>query len=173
MATNSRSFFAVVDPSEPDEDMLGDPFEYGSPRKGRKRHKHSAYVAGIVATRAAMNETQAAIAERVGLSVPTLTKVYFRELERGLEMLKAAILERQVRKAIEDGSAASARLALEQIEKAELANGQRKRPGSGDRPRSADATPSEPTGKKELARQAALTAGEGSDWGDDLKFPLN
>lgn len=135
--------------------------------RGRPRIEWSTEVAETVAQMAALGDTQEDIAAAVGLSVKTLKRIYAGELEDGAKVIRRAILAGQMKKAV-DGNTQAARFVESVLTKgaasafaAKFAEPTRER-RSPQGPRK---------GKKELALEAAATAGQGSEWGDDLLGP--
>jgi hypothetical protein len=116
--------------------------------------------------------TQEMIAQRVGLSVPTLTKYYFRELEGGPALARQALIGVMWRKAMV-GNVGAARWIDDKLSKGEL-DEFLARTGASATPCAAGATrspnPKEPpAGKKAQANEAAQTAHEGTEWGNLLR----
>lgn len=109
-------------------------------------------MAETVALLASLKVAQVDIALRVGLTVPTLVKYYFRELEQGAALIKAVVAEAQLRQA-KKGVVGAARFLREEFEKAEV----RARPAP-----TRAARPPRP-GKKEERQAAAeaVTSGPG------------
>lgn len=99
------------------------------------------------------------IALRTGLSEPTLRKYYFRELSYGTKMLRAEVVGMVMEKA-KTGNVSAMKLALQILERGEAEG--------FDKPARPARSPR--LGKKEEADLAAETAGQGSDWGDDLRI---
>lgn len=104
--------------------------------------------------------TQELIAIRTGLSEPTLRKYYFRELDHGAKIIRAEVLAAQIAKA-KTGNTPAAKLVLEILARGENADFIKE--ARAPAPRAAK------VGKKEEAQQAAQTAGQDTDWGDDLR----
>ena len=111
----------------------------------------------------ATGATVEAIAGRLGLSEPTLRKYYFRELRSGAEIARQVLIEAMWNKAL--GGNVSAANFIRQ----ELARGEAEAFVTSSRP--AQTPKPTPLGKKEAAQLAATTAGQGTDWGDDLLAP--
>lgn len=144
--------------SERPKDLFGDPWTPPRDPRGRKRHARRAEIAEKVAVLKATGSTDEQIALRIGLSVPTLKKYYFRELESGADLARQVLVETMWGKAL-DGNVSAAKFIRDELPKgaaAKFAQSQRERR-------------SPPPGKKEMRAQAAETAGDGSAWGDDLK----
>ena len=110
----------------------------------------------------ATGATVEAIASRLGLSEPTLRKYYFRELRSGSELARQVLIEAMWKKAL--GGNVSAANYIRQ----EMARGDAEAFVNSSLPAQSRATP---TGKKEAAQLAATTAGQGTDWGNDLLAP--
>ncbi len=145
-------------------DLFGDPLRPYRDARGRKPHRRIAQIAEKVAVLKATGSTDEQVAERIGLSIPTLKKYYLRELTQGAARARQVLIERMWEKAL-DGSVPAAKLLREEF-----------RAGSAQafdqaqrRERRSRATPA--LGKKDQQRLDAAGAGEDSDWGDDLKAP--
>lgn len=112
----------------------------------------------MVAVLTATGSTESAIALRVGLSLPTLKKYYFRELSEAQGLARQVLIETMWAKALA-GNVAAARFIREEFPK-------------GDAAAFLASTRRDPAppriGKKEAAAQAAQTAGLESEWGEDL-----
>jgi hypothetical protein len=102
-----------------------------------------------------------AIAAQVGLSEPTLRKYYLRELEKGPDLARGRVIEAMYAKAI-GGNVTAQRAYLQLTEK-----------GQGIPPPARTRKPAEPKpealGKKAAAELEAITAHEGTGWGEILK----
>lgn len=110
---------------------------------------------------ASHGETQAAIAATVQMSVKTLARIYAEELEDGAALLRQAVLLGQTKKALE-GNTQAARLVMAEL-------GKRDAQAISDRfGETRGAAKEAPKGKKAVAAELALTAGQGTEWGDDL-----
>lgn len=144
-------------------DLFGDPWGEARGRGGRKRHRRLPQVAEKVGVLRATGATVEAIAGRLGLSEPTLRKYYFRELRSGAEIARQVLIEAMWNKAL--GGNVSAANFIRQ----ELARGEAEAFVTSSRP--AQTPKPTPLGKKEAAQLAATTAGQGTDWGDDLLAP--
>jgi hypothetical protein len=108
------------------------------------------------------------IANALGISLPTLRKNYFHELkyrETARDRLEARRLE-MAWKMAEGGNVG----AFKEFGRLMDRNDQMLAERSFTE-QSAENPPPSKAGKKEAAAQAAETAGEGSEWGDDLRFP--
>lgn len=144
-------------------DLFGDPWVEARGRGGRKRHRRLPQVAEKVGVLRAAGVTVEAIAGRLGLSEPTLRKYYFRELRSGGQIARQVLIEAMWKKAVA-GNVSAANFIRQ-----ELARGDAEAFVTSSRP--AQAPRPTPTGKKEAAQLAATTAGQGTDWGDDLLAP--
>lgn len=142
-----------------DVDLLGDPWTEARDPRGRKSHKRRPELAEKVALLKAGGLSDEDIAARIGLSPPTLTKYYLRELRDGPRLVKAVMLERMWGQAIK-GNVSAARYVQEQLDRAEL---------HGVKPRVLPTTKAPKLGKKAAADAAAEAAHEGTGWGDLLQ----
>lgn len=144
-------------------DLLGDPWVETRGRGGRKRHRRLPQVAEKVGVLRATGATVEAIASRLGLSEPTLRKYYFRELRSGSDLARQVLIEAMWKKALAGNVSAANYIRQEMARGDAEAFVTSSRPAHTPRPT--------PTGKKEAAQLAATTAGQGTDWGDDLLAP--
>lgn len=140
------------------KDLFGDPWVEPKDPRGRKRHERTEQIAESIKQSVADGMKVPEIALRTGLSEPTLRKYYFRELDHGTKMLRAELVALTMNKARE-GNVSALKLALQLIERGEAEG--------FDKPARPARSPR--LGKKEEADLAAETAGQGSDWGDDLR----
>jgi hypothetical protein len=92
----------------PATDLLGDPWTPPRDPRGRKRHKRLPQIAEKIAVLRATGATKEAVAASVGLSVPTLEKYYFRELDDGPALAQAQ-LDRVMWKKAMDGNVSAAK----------------------------------------------------------------
>lgn len=102
------------------------------------------------------------IALVLGIARGTLRRHFARQLELGRLRVRAETLE-ALRAAAKAGSAAAIRILLQRLDLAEAADRVAAEPARSDA--------RQRLGKKEAAQRAAETAGEGTDWGDDLMPP--
>jgi hypothetical protein len=147
-------------------DLFGDPWGEARGRGGRKRHRRLPQVAEKIGVMRATGATVEDVASALGLSEPTLRKYYFRELSEGAQIARRVLVEAMWKKAIE-GNVSAAKFIRDEFPK-----GDAEAFVNASRPAQAAAAPlATPTGKKEAAQLAAQTAGQGTDWGDDLLAP--
>ena len=145
-------------------DLFGDPWGEARGRGGRKRHRRLPQVAEKIGVMRATGATVEDVAAALGLSEPTLRKYYFRELSEGAQIARRVLVEAMWKKAIE-GNVSAAKFIRDEFPKGDAeAFVNASRPGQA-------APLATPTGKKEAAQLAAQTAGQGTDWGDDLLAP--
>lgn len=123
---------------------------------GRPSYRRRTEVAEIIRNLRAGGEKVAAIALAVGLSEPTLRRVYSDELTDGADLVRAELIQAMLTKA-KGGSVSAMRLAFEQLDKGAAAVPVTRK----------KAEPAK--GKKELALDAAQTAHEGTTWGQILQ----
>lgn len=146
------------------KDLLGDPWTPPRDPRGRKRHKRLPQLAEKIAVLRGAGLTVEEIGARIGLSAPTLSKYYFRELESGAKLAQAVLAEAMWEKA-KGGNVAAARYIREEFKKGEPAI-----PAARQRQTSTPAPPADtPLGKKAQAEVAAKGAHEGTGWGELLK----
>lgn len=117
-----------------------------------------------VALYAAGGMSEPAIAREIGICQNTLRKHFADELDQGHQRELAANL-RRLRKAADRGNVT----AMKHLDAKFGVIAAHKEFDNGAAPTKEPRVPK--IGKKEEAAQAALTAGEGSVWGDDLKVP--
>lgn len=154
----------MADDSEPVLDLLGDPWVEPRSNRGRRPIRWNAQVAEKIAFLVAAGSTQADIAARFNVDVKTLRKNYSRELKQGRTLARQVLIEAAAEKALA-GSAAHARIVLQEMKRGDVAAFEEE---IGRAPRKAKA---QKLGKKESAQIAAQTAGQDSEWGDDLLGP--
>lgn len=116
-----------------------------------------------------MNED--AVAAVIGVSRPTLRLYFAEELDHGRARKKAEVIS-LLYKTARKGNVSAQKKLNELIGIAEAADYGKQPSPDEDAPAKREQPP-KPTklGKKEEAALAAQTAGEGTDWGDDLKVP--
>lgn len=149
-------------------DLLGDPIPEGWGKRGRPAHIATVKNRNKVILLLALGWTNARIASALGITQPTLRKNYFQELrarEVARDRLDAARYELAWELAKEGNVAAFKELGR-MIDASDLKLTQDAY--RDDRPE--EQKPEKPLGKKEMAAIEAETAGEDSEWGDDLRF---
>ncbi len=146
----------------PATDLLGDPWTEPRDPRGRKRHRYTPQLAEKIAVLRATGATKEEISQRVGLSVPTIDKYYFRSLEHGPGLVKALLTEALLEAAIKGGKVGAFRLAFELLERGEAQVPVASR-------RKAQTEPEEKLGKKAQADVDAQAAHEGTSWADVLR----
>jgi transcriptional regulator with XRE-family HTH domain len=134
-------------------DLLGDPLRALPDRRGRRKLKFTTEVYDKVEVLRASGMTQEEIAKAIGITVPTLRKYFFQELQDGEVRTRADIIAAMAEKALK-GSVPAARLVLGLLDqgKAAVPIGTPKAP----RP--------EKLGKKEQLNLDAQTGEEGTGW---------
>jgi AraC-like DNA-binding protein len=136
-------------------------------KRGRRPFKVTATMRGKVERFLACGMTREQIALAIGCSPPTLDKHFAAELQTGFARRKAEAYELLWCQA-RQGNSSALRKLLDTITIAEA----RAAVASGDeKPSEAAAKRPLRLGKKAAQRLAATTAGEGSEWGDDLAPP--
>lgn len=144
-------------------DLLGDPIPENFGKRGRPPHICTEQNRRLVMQLLAFGWNDERIANALGITKPTLKKHYFFELRAReaardrLEACRIAQLWEEARK----GNVAAMKEYGRLIERADSIAAMK----NFDR---ADETPTRKLGKKEQAEMEAATAGEGSEWGDDL-----
>lgn len=146
----------MVDESEGLKDLLGDPWVPPRDPRGRKRHRRLPQIAEKVGVLRGLGHTVEQIALRLGLSVPTLRKYYFRELDQGADLAEAVLNEKLWERAMA-GSVPAMRLLREAMTRGRAAVPVARRPAA------------EKPGKKEQAALDAQSAHEGTSWGNLLQ----
>lgn len=136
----------MADPISGEVDLWGNPWEPPKDTRGRKRHKRIPQIAENIAVLRASGMTVEKIADRIGLSEPTLRKYYFRELDEGPALAQAVLNEAMWKKAMA-GNVGAARYMREAFNKGEATAAEER---FKERPAAAPA----PLGKK-AERQAA------------------
>lgn len=121
----------------------------------------------MIAVLRATGSTVDQIVKRVGLSEPTLRKYYLRELDGGSDLARQVLISSMWAKALA-GNVAAARFIREEFPKGDAEAFLRQARANPNAPPA-----SAKVGKKDAANQAAATAGEDSEWGSDLKFPVS
>jgi hypothetical protein len=153
---------------EPIFDLFGQPIPEGRGKRGRPEHVASVENRNKVSMLLALGWANPRIANALGISLPTLRKNYFHELryrETARDRLEARRLE-MAWKMAEGGNVG----AFKEFGKLMDRNDQMLAERSfTEQPTDNQAAPK--VGKKEAAAQAAESAGEGSEWGDDLRIP--
>lgn len=91
--------------------------------RGRKRIEWNKQTAENVTLLAARRATQEEIAEAVGLSVKTLTRIYAGELAHAADVIRQAVFGSLVRRAVEDGSTPAAKCVLAILDEQDVADG--------------------------------------------------
>lgn len=125
----------------------------------RPEYKPTAAQRRQVAVLAAAKMSEEKIAAVLGISRPTLRKHFAEELTGGKAKRNAAVLMAIYKQAL-TGNVSAQRLWVK-VAGIDLPD--------FDAPEDREPRPA-PKGKKEQAAAEALTAGQGSEWGDDLEF---
>jgi hypothetical protein len=133
-------------------DLLGDPIPEGLGKRGRPPHLVTDEKRLKVRVLLAFSDDEAAVADGLGISVPTLRKHYFRELREKLgarKRLKATLLFTLAKEAEAGNASAIDKLfkRLDKLEVAEMAEVIKSVGGKGPA-----------KGKKELQREVASNA---------------
>ena len=118
----------------------------------------------------AAGEPHETIASALGITLKGLEASFREELAHGLARRRAEAIDLVFRKARE-GHPASIKMLLEITGTAGAENEFLKRADRDAEEANSAPTPRRYVGKKEIAQAEALTAGAGTDWGDDLGAP--
>ncbi len=154
-----------------DVDLFGDPIPEGFEGRGRPPHVATERNRNKVMLLIALGWTEPRIAGALGISKPTLKKYYFREL-RAREVMLDRLKATHITTLFEQVKAGNIQAIKELGRIIDRIDAARFGIGSDDDDRDeGPATPQTPVGKKEAARLAARTAGQGSAWGNDLLPP--
>lgn len=153
-------------------DLFGDPVRLPNGKRGRPAHVACQKNRNKVIMLLALGWSNERIAAALHVSQPTLRRHYFSELKLRMiqrDRLDAYRFEKAL-EAVEGGNVGAMRLLGQMIQKNDLMLNTRTSP-SEKKP--ASSKKSEPVGKKEAEKQAAIDIirGNGDDdgWGDDLK----
>lgn len=147
-------------------DLFGERVTQAERKAGRPVHVVTPEKRNKVMILLALGWSNERIAGALAISLPTLRKHYFSELKARdvardrLDATRFAIVWEQAR----GGNVGAIKELGRMIERSDLMH---MRDAFGDAPE----TPNRALGKKEAAALEAETAGEGSEWGDDLRFP--
>jgi hypothetical protein len=150
-------------------DLLGDPIPEGWGKRGRPQHIATQQNRNRVMMLLAFGWSNERIAKAIGITPPTLRKNYFRELryrDEARDRVDAALATMLWEQA-KGGSVAAIKEFRSLMAENDLIAGHRSFYGDGDQ----DAAKEPKLGKKEEAAIAAQSAGEDTEWGDDLKVP--
>lgn len=151
----------------PISDLLGDPWTEPPDPRGRPAHVRNPQIAEKVALLRATGGTEQEIADRICLSVPTLKKYYFRELETGPTLLRAVLDESMWAKA-KAGSVSAARYLNERLKDGAAAVPLARLQAAASSDEEAEDPADKSLGLKASANRDAKTAHEGSAWADVL-----
>jgi hypothetical protein len=134
-------------------------------RRGRPSFKPTRAMRLSVERMLACGDSQSTVARALGIDDDTLRKYFVSELATG-----AARRRRQVVDAIFDGVGDRNASLIRRAEEMTRAAAAQEAVRDADQPPATAATPvTDRRGKKEIRRDEAATAGEGSEWGEDLK----
>lgn len=151
--------------------MFGNPVEAGSGKPGRPRKVATPEDRNKIKLLLACGWSNERMARAVRMSLPTFRRNFFQEVRERDAMrdrLDARRLEVTADLALNQGNVGALKELGKMLEKSDLMGMERRlRAAQGDEADD-DIRPAAPVGKKEQAKAAAKTAGEGSAWGDDL-----
>ena len=149
-------------------DLLGDPIPEGFGKRGRPPHVVTDEKRNRVMVLQALGWANARIARSLSITLPTLKKHYFRELrarEEARDRLEAERLA-MVHSAAREGNVAAMKEWNRIVERETLSAMEREMKQA-----QTDGDDRQKMGKKEAANLEAQTAGQGSEWGNDLLPP--
>jgi hypothetical protein len=152
-------------------DLFGDPISPRHGRRGRPPHIPTQENRNKVNLLLALGWSNERIANGINVDLKTLKKHYFPELkvrEASRDRLDAKVMM-TLWAQFQSGNTGAGKTFVAMLEKNDIVVGHSSF-YAGQRAGEPETKPDR-LGKKELAAQAAETAGEGSDWGDDLKPP--
>lgn len=154
-----------------DQDLLGDPIPEGFGKRGRPPHIPTGQNRTKVVLLLALGWPDARIASALGITKPTLKKHYFRELRTRAEARNRVQAIRLLTywTQFREGSVPAGKEYGRLIDKFDVDEAQRRFDEAADGP--AEDVRKRPLGKKEVAAIEAQSAGQGSEWGDDLLGP--
>lgn len=153
--------------------LFGDLVQMRSEGRGRPEHVWSRENSNKVLLAFALGWSVKRAAKVIGISSPTLRKVYFSEVAARaeaadrLDMTQLGRLNTQA----EAGNVSAEKELMKQIEKRQVRElGQHfdGAPARRAKRTTTEEVPQRPRGKKEEAAMAAKSAGAGTDWGEDL-----
>lgn len=151
-------------------DLLGDPIPEGHGKRGRPTHIATTKNRNKVMMLLALGWSTSRIAHALGITPPTLRKNYFRELkvrDEARDRLDGNLAD-MLWESAKGGNVAAMKEFRKMVERNDQMNAAS---SFADKP-STDAKPKAPKlGKKEQAAIDAVSAGEDSEWGDDLRIP--
>lgn len=155
-------------------DLFGNPVEAGTGKPGRPRKDATPEDRNKVKMLLAFGWSNDRMARTLRMSLPTFRRNFFQELKErdaARDMLDARRIEIAMGLA-NDGNVGALKELGKMLEKSDLMGMERRLRDAQSDEKSKDelvnAAAPQP-GKKEAAKAAAKTAGDGSTWGDDLK----
>lgn len=151
-------------------DLLGDPIPEGHGKRGRPTHIATVKNRNKVMMLLALGWSNSRIANALGITPPTLRKNYFRELkirEQARDRLDGN-LAAMLWESAKGGNVAAMKEYRKLVERNDQMNAAANFGAIPEKPKGES---KQPVGKKEQAEQAALVAGEDTEWGNDLRIP--
>jgi hypothetical protein len=152
-------------------DLFGDPVSANHGRRGRPQHIPTQENRNKVSMLLALGWNNERIAASLRITQPSLRKHYFSELkfrDVARDRLNAA-MAMKLWAQVEAGNVSAMREFNGLLERNDIAVGHSEFYAGQRRDADAERDTIAPVGKKEIAAQAAETAGEGTPWGNDLK----
>lgn len=151
-------------------DLFGNPFVVPDRKVGRPAHEATEKTRNRVKMLVALGWANPRIANALAISLPTLRKNYFHELKKR-EAARDQLEMRRLEMAWEMAQSGNVG-AFKEFGRLMERNDQMLAAASFSGGNSGkDEERTQQVGKKEAAAQAAETAGDNSEWGDDLRFP--
>ncbi len=151
-------------------DLFGNPVEAGTGKPGRPRKDATPEDRNKVKMLLAFGWSNERMARTLRMSLPTFRRNFFQELKErdaARDMMDARRIELAMTLAI-NGNVGALKELGKMLEKSDLMGMERKlRAAQGEEEEERPAA--QQVGKKEAAKAAAKTAGDGSLWGNDLK----
>jgi hypothetical protein len=153
-------------------DLLGDPIPEGWGKRGRPQHIATQRNRNKVMLLLALGWNNERIAKALAITPPTLRRNYFRELkvrDDARDRLDAKVVDKLFT-LVEAGNVSAIKEFRKLIERNDLMLGHQTFYGDGPAKPAREHKAPKPAklGKKEEAALLAETAGQDSDWGDDL-----
>jgi hypothetical protein len=150
-------------------DLFGNPFVVPDRKVGRPAHEATEKTRNRVKMLVALGWANPRIANALAISLPTLRKNYFHELKKR-EAARDQLEMRRLEMAWDMAQSGNVG-AFKEFGRLMERNDQMMAAASFSSESEPKREKKESVGKKEAAAQAAETAGDNSEWGDDLRFP--
>ncbi|MBR2689180.1 MAG: hypothetical protein IKE42_15110 [Aquamicrobium sp.] len=135
--------------------------------RGRPQFKPTAAQRRTVEQMVSCGDSKRMIARALKIDEDTLGKHFLEELENGAARKRREVLD-MLYKGAKKGNAT----LIKRLEEMTRISGAKENFDQPEKPRGKAAAPAQPRapklGKKEIQREAAMAAGQNSEWGDDL-----